>query len=61
MRRRDTGTSMRAFESNSVSPSSTMRPRSGRVRPAIMEMMLVLPAPDGPNSAVQPPAASNAA
>ena len=33
------------------SPSSTMRPRSGRTSPAIMLMMRVLPAPDGPNSA----------
>ena len=58
MRRRQAGTSMRASASNSTSPSSAMRPRSGRISPAIMLMMLVLPAPEGPNSAVAPPAPS---
>src|SRR5690348_2960705 len=42
---------MRAARSNKVSPSSTMRPRSGSSRPAIMLIRLVLP----------PPAASKAA
>src|SRR5512143_2477136 len=61
MRRRQTGTSMPAAASNSVSPSSTMRPRSGASSPLIMLMMLVLPAPDGPNNAVAPPSLSKAA
>ena len=45
---------MRAALSNSISPSSSMRPRSGRSRPAIILIMLVLPAPEGPNKAVAP-------
>src|SRR5262249_31662620 len=47
--------------SNSTTPSNAMCPRSGRTRPAIMLAIVVLPAPDEPNSAVTPPAASNLA
>src|ERR1043166_3145253 len=36
-----------------------MRPRSGRISPAIMLTIEVLPEPDAPNSAVTPSAASN--
>ena len=43
-------------ESNSTVSSSTMRPRSGVTSPAIMLTSEVLPAPEGPNSAVTPPA-----
>ena len=57
MRRRCAGTSMRAALSNSTVSSSAMRPRSGVTRPAIMLTIEVLPAPDGPNSAVTPPVA----
>ena len=32
-----------------------MRPRSGRIKPAMAFSTVVLPAPDGPNSAVAPP------
>ena len=60
MRRRQAGTSMRAALSNSTSSSSAMRPRSGLSSPAIMLMTLVLPAPDGPNSAVAPLSLANA-
>src|SRR5437763_2614699 len=45
---------MRAEESNSVSSSSTMRPRSGAINPAIMLMSVVLPAPEGPNRPATP-------
>ena len=48
-------------ESNSTLSSSAMRPRSGVTRPAIMLTIVVLPEPDGPNSAVTPPAVSNRA
>src|SRR5690242_10734281 len=50
-----------AAESNSTVSSSTMRPRSGVIRPAIILTTDVLPAPDGPNKAVTPPCASNCA
>src|SRR5450759_679551 len=52
MRLHQAGTLMRAASSNKTSPSSTIRPWSGRNSPAIILMMLVLPAPDGPNNAV---------
>src|ERR1035437_5002459 len=61
MRRRQTGTLMCAASSNRTSPSSTIRPRSGRNSPAIILMMLVLPAPDGPNNAVAPLSPANSA
>src|SRR5688572_15081677 len=57
MRRWCDGTLTRAAESNSTASSRTIRPRSGVSRPAIMLTSVVLPAPDGPNSAVTPPAA----
>ena len=38
--------------------SSVMTPRSGFSRPAIMLTSEVFPAPEGPNKAVAPPAAS---
>src|SRR5690348_16920722 len=59
MRRRCAGTSMRLELSNNTLSSSAIRPRSGGTRPAIMLTSDVLPEPDGPNSAVAPPAASN--
>src|SRR4030081_2033682 len=46
-------------ESNSNVPLDETRPRSGVTRPATMLMIEVLPEPDGPNSAVTLPAASN--
>src|ERR1051326_5851314 len=46
-------------ESNSNVPLDETRPRSGVTRPATMLMIDGLPEPDGPNSAVTPPAASN--
>ena len=59
MRRRQTAKSMRAASSNSTSPSSTMRPRSGRSNPAIMLTTVVLPAPDGPYRTVAPVSLAN--
>src|ERR1044071_2266051 len=47
--------------SNSTVPLQTIRPRSGVMRPATMLTIEVLPDPDGPNSAVTPSGASNAA
>src|SRR5450830_1219274 len=61
MRLHQAGTLMRAASSNKTSPSSTIRPRSGRNSPAIILMMLVLPAPDGPNNAVAPLSPENSA
>src|SRR5450759_2507583 len=61
MRRRQAGMLMRAVSSNRNSPSSTMRPWSGRNSPAIILMMLVLPAPEGPNKAVAPLSLANCA
>src|SRR5262249_15805763 len=52
---------MPAAVSVRTSPSSTMRPRSGRMRPAITLTSDVLPAPERPHSAVTPPPLSNAA
>src|SRR4029079_11989498 len=59
MRRRWAGTLMRAALSNSTLLSIAMRPRSGVSRPPIMLTSEVLPAPEGPNSAVAPAAVSN--
>src|SRR6185369_15965837 len=59
MRRRWAGTSVREALSNSTVAWSAIRPRSGVNRPPIMLTMEVLPAPDGPNSAVAPPPVSN--
>src|SRR5207342_1550653 len=59
MRRRWAGTLIRVALSNSTLSSSAMRPRSGVSSPPIMLTMEVLPAPDGPNSAVAPPVVSN--
>src|SRR5262245_57830194 len=61
MRRRCGGTSIRRARSNSTSSSNVMRPRSGLIRPAIMLTIVVLPPPEGPNSAVAPPTVSNLA
>src|SRR3954468_7067741 len=61
MRRRWAGTLMRAALSNSTLPSTAMRPRSGVSRPPIMLTSEVLPAPDGPNSAVAPAVGANLA
>src|SRR5882672_5674344 len=47
--------------SKTASPSISMRPRSGRRIPAIALTTDVLPAPEGPNSAVTPSPASKAA
>src|ERR1700724_2310033 len=54
MRRRCGGTLMRAAESNSTVSSIAMRPRSGATSPEIMLTSVVLPAPEGPNTAVTP-------
>src|SRR5665213_1152580 len=61
MRRPAAGTSIRAAESNSVSPSSEILPRSGLSSPAIMLIRLVLPAPEGPNRTVAPLSLANSA
>src|SRR5713226_2045445 len=45
----------------STSPSTTIRPRWGRNRPAMALTSVVLPAPERPNSAVRPAPLSNAA
>src|SRR6266699_4345233 len=45
---------MRALESNSTISATAMRPRSGVTSPAIMLTTVVLPAPEGPNTAVTP-------
>src|SRR5215813_8854733 len=52
---------MRALESNSTVSAMAMRPRSGVTRPAIMLASVVLPAPEGPNTAVTPAAVSKRA
>src|SRR5690348_8380315 len=44
-----------------TSPATAIWPRSGRKRPAIALISVVLPAPERPNNAVSPPALSNAA
>src|SRR5690606_20185964 len=41
-----------AAESNSVVPATAIRPRSGRISPATQLRTVVLPAPEGPTSAV---------
>src|SRR5436190_6074885 len=61
MRRRCAGTLVRVALSNKTVSSSAMRPRSGVTRPAIMLTIEVLPAPEGPYSAVAPPSVSNRA
>src|SRR5215510_5699219 len=45
---------MRALESNSTMSAMAMRPRSGVTSPAIMLTSVVLPEPEGPNTAVTP-------
>src|SRR5579863_3107257 len=52
---------MPAALSNSTSPATSIRPRSGRSSPAIISRMLVLPAPERPSSAVSPLGASKRA
>src|ERR1041385_558693 len=61
MPRRCGDTHTRRALSNSTVPLQTIRPRSGVMRPATMLTIEVLPDPDGPNSAVTPSGASNAA
>src|SRR5579864_7858069 len=61
MRRRRAGTKMPRPVSVNTSPSTTIRPRSGRRSPAIALISEVLPAPERPNSAVRPSALSNEA
>src|SRR6266851_5284535 len=61
MRRRRAGTKMPRLVSVKTSPSTAIRPRSGRRRPAIALISEVLPAPERPKSAVSPPVLSNAA
>src|SRR5688572_18161246 len=61
MRRRWAGTSILAVESNNRLSPSTIRPRSGCTRPAIMLTIEVSPAPEGPSRAVTPPVVSNLA
>src|SRR5471032_2003234 len=46
-------------ESNKSLPLHAMRPRSGATSPAAILTIVVLPEPEGPNSAVTPSAASN--
>src|ERR1700722_11257728 len=52
---------MRFSESNSTVSSIAIRPRSGATKPAIMLTSVVLPAPEGPNTAVTPFPVSNRA
>src|SRR5690348_8031099 len=54
MRRRQAGTLMCAAASNTGSPSIRIWPPSGFIRPAIILVRLVLPAPEAPNRAVMP-------
>src|ERR1700736_3471286 len=54
MRRRCGGTLMRLAASNSTVSSIAIRPRSGATSPEIMLTSVVLPAPEGPNTAVTP-------
>src|SRR6266851_4028955 len=61
MRRRRAGTKIARSVSVRTSPSTIICPRSGRRSPAIALISEVLPAPERPNSAVRPPALSNAA
>src|SRR5712691_107757 len=61
MSRRCAGTLTPALASNSTASPNRMRPRSGASSPAIMLTIEVLPEPEAPNSAVAPPAVSNAA
>src|SRR4051794_29597056 len=61
MRRLRGGTKTPHSVSVSVSRSTTTRPRSGRISPAMTLISDVLPDPERPNSAVSPPSASNAA
>ena len=51
----------RVAVSTSTRPSTTTRPRSGRISPAMMLTSEVLPEPDAPNSAVSRPPLSKAA
>src|SRR3954451_9237416 len=53
MRRRWTGSEILAAASKRTTPSTTMRPRSGRRRPATAAMTLDFPAPERPNRAVR--------
>src|ERR1044072_756706 len=59
MPRRCGGTFTLPFESKSRVLPLWMRPRSGVTSPATMLTTEVLPEPEGPNSAVTPPVASN--
>ena len=52
MRRRSSGRCRPVPASATTSPSSTMRPRSGRSSPASSASRVDLPAPEAPNSAV---------
>src|ERR1700681_4414399 len=54
MRRRCGGRLMRSAESNSTVSSIAIRPRSGATSPEIMLISVVLPAPEGPDTAVTP-------
>src|SRR3954452_23512072 len=53
MRRRWTGSEILAAASKRTTPSTTMRPRSGRRRPATAAMTLDSPAPERPNRSVR--------
>src|SRR5579862_3747354 len=61
MRRRRGGTKTPRSVSVSASPSTRMRPWSGRISPATMLISVVLPAPERPKRAVRPAPLSNAA
>ena len=52
------GSSTSLAESKSTRPSTTIRPASGRTRPARHWSVSVLPAPEGPKSTATPPSAS---
>ena len=54
MRRRSGGSQTPDAVSASTWSSTTMRHSSGRSSPAAAEMIVDLPAPDGPNSTVTP-------
>src|SRR5260370_4713612 len=61
MRWRRAGKKIPRSTSVRTSPSTTMWPHSGRRRPAIALISEVLPAPERPKSAVNPPPLSKAA
>ena len=60
MKRRCGGRSIPAAESNRTLPSNTIRPVSGRIRPAIHLSVMLLPEPELPNRPSVPSSTANA-